>query len=323
MKCVQFDQTGIPSEVLSVREVPIPEPGEGEVRIKVTAANINPSDIMFIRGLYGIQPELPSSAGFEATGIIDKCGENTEFTRDAPVIFTAVGVWQEYVVVSENRVFPAPVDIAPEVACQAFVNPYTAYAMIAHSGLSKGQWLLLTAGGSAFGQFAIQMCRNKGIHTICTVRRDDQIDDLLALGATAVVNTEKKELVHETMNLTGNGVDFVFDAVGGDLGAIALACLTQGGTMLAYGLLSLNAIPLNSGLMIFKQLTVKGFWFTSWLTDLAKEEKIKATGEIMSLMKSGELQASIDAKYSLKNITEAVTHAETPGRKGKIILINP
>jgi NADPH:quinone reductase-like Zn-dependent oxidoreductase len=322
MKSIQFDQTGTPAEVLSLEEIPIPEPKKGELRIKVTAANINPSDIMFIRGLYGIQAELPSPAGFEATGIVDKCGDDTDLKVGAPVIFTAVGVWQEYVVVAENRVFPAPEGMDNKVACQAFVNPYTAYAMINESGLIKGQWLMLTAGGSAFGQFAIQMCKKKGIKTICTVRRDDQIEDLLALGATAVINTEKTNIGEAVMNITGSiGVDFVFDAVGGDLGASALECLSQGGTMLVYGLLSLKNIPLNSGLMIFRKLTINGFWFTAWLSTLTREDKIKATGEIMELMNTGELQANIEATYTLENVAKAVIHADSPGRKGKIILV--
>ena len=322
MKCVQFNQTGTPAEVLSVQEILIPEPQKGEIRIRVTAANINPSDILFIRGLYGILPEFPSPPGVEATGIIDKCGDGTNLKAGMHVIFTAVGVWQEYVVVAENRVFPAPEGMDAKVACQAFVNPYTAYAMINESGLIKGQWLMLTAGGSAFGQFAIQMCKKRGINSICTVRRDDQIDDLIALGATAVINTETTNLAKEVMNITeSSGVDFVFDAVGGDLGALALGCLAQGGTMLVYGLLSLKNIPLNSGLMIFQKLTIKGFWFTSWLTTLTREEKIKAAGEIFELMNTGELQANAEATYTLENVAKAVTHADSPGRKGKIILI--
>jgi NADPH:quinone reductase-like Zn-dependent oxidoreductase len=166
------------------------------------------------------------------------------------------------------------------------------------------------------------MCKKKGIKTICTVRRDDQIEDLLALGATAVINTEKTNIGEAVINITGSiGVDFVFDAVGGDLGASALECLSQGGTMLVYGLLSLKNIPLNSGLMIFRKLTINGFWFTAWLSTLTREDKIKATGEIMELMNTGELQANIEATYTLENVAKAVIHADSPGRKGKIILV--
>jgi len=321
MKSVQFIQTGSPSEVLEIREIPIPEPGPNEVRIKVSACNINPSDIMFIRGLYGIKPEFPSPAGFEATGIVDKVEDGSEFHVGMKVIFTAVGVWQEYVAVTENRVFPAPDGIPDDVASQAFVNPYTAYAMIEQSNLQRGQWLLLTAGGSAFGQFAVQIAKKRGINTICMVRRDDQIDDLINLGATAVINIEKGDLNEEVDKITdNNGVEYVFDAVGGEMGAIALDCLTAGGTMIVYGAMSLKSIPLKSGIMIFKKLTITGFWFTAWLTTITRQEKIKATSEILGLLTTGELKVNIEASYSLKDVAQAVKHAESPGRTGKIIL---
>lgn len=321
MKSAQFDQVGLPGEVLKVVEVPIPEPGPGEVRIKVTACNINPSDVMFIQGMYGLRPQFPQVAGFEAAGVVDACGEGVTFKMGAPVIFSAMGVWQEYVVVSAKGVMPAPQGMPPEVACQAFVNPYTAYAMVEESGLQAGQWLLLTAGGSAFGKLVLQLCKEKGIHVICTVRREVQIEDLKALGAAAVVNTQEEDWPRQVRAVTGQkGVDYVFDAVGGKTGAGALDCLVRGGEMMVYGLLSLRPIPLNSGLLIFKDITLKGFWLNKWLGALNKEEKIAVTQKILTLLATEGLKVEVEAKYSIDEVAKAVAHADGPGRKGKVIL---
>ena len=321
MKSAVFEKLGLPWEVLEVKDVPIPEPGPGEVRIRVTTCNINPSDVMFVQGMYGIRPEIPGVGGFEAAGVIDKSGDGVAMPAGMRVIFTAIGVWQEYVVVPAKTVIPTPEGMTDEVACQAFVNPYTAYAMLKESGLKAGQWLLLTAGGSAFGKFVIQLAKQQGIHTICTVRRNIQVDELKALGATEVINTEEQVLGKVTKQITnGKGVDYIFDAVGGELGAEALQTLCQGGTMMVFGLLSLQPIPLNSGIMIFKDLNIKGFWLTTWMAALSTEEKVTVTKEVLGMLAMNQLQADIEKTYPLDEIKSAVKHADTPGRKAKVIL---
>lgn len=321
MKSAQFDQTGLPGEVLKVVEVPVPEPGPGEVRIKVTACNINPSDVMFIQGLYGLRPQLPQVGGFEAAGEVDLCGEGVELPKGKAVIFSAMGVWQEYVILPAKAVLPAPKGMAPTIACQAFINPYTAYAMLEVSGLQEGNWLLLTAGGSAFGKLVLQLSKEKGINVICTVRRDTQIDDLKALGAAAVVNTNDEKWPKQVRAVTGQkGVDYCFDAVGGETGAGAMDCLIRGGVMMVYGLLSLQPIPLNSGLLIFKNVSVRGFWLTAWLAGLSKEEKIAVTQKILTLLATAGLTVDVEATYGLDDVVKAVVHADSPGRKGKILL---
>ena len=135
MKAAQFKNTGNPSEVLEVQEVETPIPRAGEVRIKVTACNINPSDIMFIKGMYGITPKLPAVGGFEAAGVIDSAGEGVSLKPGQRVIFTALGVWQEYVIADAKGLIPTPENMTDEVACQAFVNPFTAYAMLAEGNV--------------------------------------------------------------------------------------------------------------------------------------------------------------------------------------------
>ena len=321
MKSVQFSQLGLPADVLRIEDIATPEPAAGEVRIKVSTCNINPSDVFFIQGTYGIQPQLPSSAGFEAAGVIDACGEGVDLPAGMRVIFSAMGVWQEYVTVPANIVVPVPENMNDDVACQAFINPYTAFGMLQQADLQAGQWLMLTAGGSAFGQLVIQLCQQRGIKTICTVRRDDAVDYLKDLGATAVINTEKQDLLESVNTHTEDaGVNCIFDAVGGPLAAQALECLAPNSTMYVFGLMSLKNIPVNSGLMIFKNLTIKGFWLTSWLNALGHEETIEVTQQVLGMLAQQTLSTKVEARYALEDIHKAIAHAESPGRTGKIIL---
>ncbi|WP_226389232.1 zinc-dependent alcohol dehydrogenase family protein [Penaeicola halotolerans] len=322
MKSVIFEKVGKPEEVLEVKTLNKPTPAAGEVCIKVTACNINPSDIMFVQGMYGITPKLPSSAGFEGAGIIESCGEGVSIEIGTRVIFTTVGAWQEYVIVPAKTVIPTPPQMTDEVACQAFVNPFTAYGMLMQADVKTGEWVMLTAGASAYGKLVIQLAKQRGIKTLCTVRRDEQVEELLALGATAVIQTEKEKLIKRALEITdGVGVNYVFDAVGGTLGAKALSCLAVNGKMLVFGLLSLESIPLNSGLLIFKNLKVEGFWLTTWLESLSKEQKQVVFRDVLGGLATQSMKVDVADKFRLDQIKEAIRAYEKPGRTGKIILI--
>ncbi len=320
MKQVVFHQTGLPEEVLVIEEGDKPGKKAHEALIKVTARNINPSDIMFIRGMYGITPKLPSSAGFEAVGIVEESDEKGLAKVGTKVIFTAIGTWKEYVAIPAQLLIPVPPGMTDEVACQAFVNPLTAYGMLETSGLQEGDWLLITAGASAFGKLAIQLAKQKGINVACTVRREEQKSLLENLGADLVINTEKEKLPKVIMEKTGEGVQVVFDAVGGVLGARALSCLRMNGRMMVFGLLSLENIPLNSGLLIFKNLKVEGFWLTTWIESLGNEDREKAFRTIFTHLLSEKVKVDVQASFPLEKFKEALEAYETGGRNGKVIL---
>lgn len=321
MKAVQFTSIGKPTDVLQVVELPKPEPAPGEIRVKVTKANIIPADIMFIQGMYGIRPELPQIGGFEATGTIDDCGEGAEMPVGSSVIFTALGTWAEYVCVAANTVIPKPNDMSDDVACQAFVNPLTAYGMLIKADLEEGDWLLLTAAASAFSKFAIQLATSRGIKVIGTVRRDEQKQALLDLGAVAIVNEQTEDLYRSVKEITGGEmIKAAFDAVGGPLGDKVINALQMNGRLFVYGLLSLKPIPLNSGLLIFKNITVKGFWLTTWFSSLSGEERRSIVPKIMGMLSDASLKVDVEAHYKLEEIKKAIAHMEAPGRSGKVLL---
>jgi NADPH:quinone reductase-like Zn-dependent oxidoreductase len=322
MKKALFQKAGKPEEVLQISEQPIPEPGEGEVRVRVKASPVNPSDVMFVMGQYGIRPQLPSGGGFEGAGVIDALGAGVQLPLGAHVSFTCIGAWSEYAIVHQKSLFVLPSEIPFETGAQLFVNPFTAWAMLHESGLQEGDWLLLTAGGSTFAQLVIQMAHKKGIKTICTVRRNDQIAQLMALGATAVVNTEENFLPKKVKELTGGQwAKCCFDATGGDTSALAIQSLAPQGTMFIYGMLSLKETPLHNGLMIFKNMILKGFWLTTWMATAPREVRQQAAMDIISMFSQGLIKIETEATYPLSEAVEAIRHAESTGRKGKILII--
>ncbi|GAB2605176.1 zinc-dependent alcohol dehydrogenase family protein [Spirosoma areae] len=321
MKSIIFDQTGKPADVLKLADIAMPEPGPNEVRIKVIASPINPSDSMFVQNLYGIRPQLPSGAGFEGMGIVDALGEGVQMRTGTRVSFTSIGTWSEYAIAHQRALIAVPDAMSDDVAAQLFVNPFTAYAMVQDSGVPEGGWLMLTAAGSAFGKMVIQLCAMRGIKTIGTVRRDDLNDELRTLGLTEVINTETENLVARVKQITdGTGVACVLDAVGGHTATEAVKCLARGGTMLIYGLMSLQDPILNAGLMIFRELTIKGFWLTDWMRRVDSHTRQDVAQNVIGLLASGKIQLPVEASYSLDQIAEAVEHADRPGRRGKVLV---
>lgn len=320
MKAVIFEKTGNPLDVLNLKEINDPVVQENEVLVKVSARNINPSDIMFIQGLYGIQPQLPSSAGFEACGVLESSGKKLE--AGTRVLFSAPGTWKEKLSLQEDALIPIPDEMPDEVACQAVVNPMTAYLMLEKSGLKSGDWLLITAGASAFGKFAIQMAKEKGIKVACTVRHDAQKEFLEKLGADLVVNTEKEKLQKVVLEKTEGGVHVVFDAVGGIMGAKALASLRKNGLMMVFGSLSLENIPLNSGSMIFNTLRIEGFWLTKLMTEIDPKDRFEAFQKVFKFLLGKSSQVDVAEKYPLEEFAEAIKAYEKGGRNGKILLIS-
>ena len=135
MKAIVFEQFGEPSEVLKIRDVPTPEPGPGEVRVRMIASPVNPSDLLVVRGLYGVRPKLPSTPGFEGVGIVDKAGPGLlgrlALGKRVAAINGAGGNWAEYAIIPAKQARPFPSDIADEQVASAFVNPKRV-AMVRH-----------------------------------------------------------------------------------------------------------------------------------------------------------------------------------------------
>lgn len=324
MRALRFHHFGPPAEALQLDELPEEAPGPGQVRLRLTHRPINPSDLLTINGHYGRLPRLPAVAGLEGVGRVAALGEGVTGWRvgDRAIPLGAGGTWRESVTVAAAQLLPVPDAVSDETAAQFVVNPVTAWVMLEEElALRPGDWLAQTAAGSALGRLVIQLAQLRGYHTVNFVRRPEQVAELLALGADAVFCTDEADVAGRVRALTdGRGVAGALDAVGGETGALALRCLRPGGTLLVYGLLGGEPLPLHNGEMLFRGLTVRGFWLTHWFQHTPPERVQTTLRELMGLMAGGQLAPTVEAVYDLADFRAAIAHAERPGRQGKVLL---
>ncbi|BBK29912.1 NADPH:quinone reductase-like Zn-dependent oxidoreductase [Stella humosa] len=323
MKRVVFHAFGEPGQVLAVEDVPDPVPGAGEVLVRMRLCPINPADLLTVRGLYGTRPRLPAVPGYEGLGIVAALGQGVT----APAIGTRVvpmasnGTWQELCVAKAAALLPLPDAIGDESAAQFVVNPLTALAMVEELATRPGDWLVQTAAGSTLGRIVLQLARTSGFHTVNLVRRPEQAAELAGLGADLALTPDDGELGRRVVAATGGATLLrATDAAGGSMAAAALGLLAPGGTLLSYGMMSGEPIPVDPAHLVFRDITVRGFWLTNWMRRAGGERRAALIARLAGLMGQGLVVPPVAAILPLDRIAEAVAAAERPGRAGKVLL---
>ena len=325
MRAIVFEQFGDPAEVLQVREVPQPEPGPGQVLVRMLASPIGPADFLTVRGEYGHRPKLPATPGTEGVGIVEAgrglLGRLRVGSRVA-VLNETGGNWQEKVVVSALRVVPISRHVTDGQAATFFVNPATAFIMTRLVlSVPPGAWLLQTAAGSALGRMVIRLGRHFDFRTINVVRRRQQAEDLLQAGGDAAIATESESIEDRVRALTnGEGVLFALDAVGGATGSAVARSLARGGRLLVYGTLANEPLSLPSRMLFLGAKRIEGFWLSEWANRQSILTMMRLFRRIHELMARGVLSTDIGPVFPLDEIKAAVRQASTPGRHGKILL---
>src|ERR1700754_2239182 len=333
MRSVVADTLGEPSDVLYLQSRPIPEPGPGQVRIRVTVAPVHASDLHTIRGRYGFTPQFPAVPGIESVGVIDELGSGTDgLSVGQRVVTVAVtGTWQEYVVADAERVLPVPVGMSNSTAAQILSNPLTAVILTGEKlDVRPGEWLLQTAAGSTVGQSVIQLGAHVGFKTLNVVRRRSAVEDILALGGTAVICTEDEDLREKVAEIAGHdGVSKAIDCVSGQVGADVSRALAPGGELVVSGALSTHrqtdpeklTIPVSARSLIYETKSVRGFWLFRWLTETPNDSMAATIDRSLQLADSGVLRVPEGQPIPVEKFSDAVYLAEAPAHGGKPLLV--
>ena len=324
-KSIIFHEFGPPEKVLGIVEEAVPEPRAGEVLIRIEASPINPADLNVIEGKYPKRPELPSVPGMEGAGVI--AGVGPEVTRlsvgDRVLVPVGTGAWREYVTVPVSAVSVVPANIPPLQAAMLRINPTTAWRML-HDfvQLQPGDWVLQNAANSAVGRAVIVMAKAMGVHTANVVRRPELIPELEALGADKVF-LESADVVQQLSDVIPFGrARLALNTVGGESALRLANALARKGVIVTYGAMARQPIRIPNGLLIFKNLVWTGFWITAWYKHASEEETSEMFAAIFPLLSSRTLVVPVAATYPLDRFAEAISHASSEKRGGKVLFAN-
>lgn len=322
-KTIIFENVGNPSDVLKIKSQPLPECGPDEIMVKMILCAVNPSDINFIEGRYGIKPSLPAVAGLDGVGVILVTGAkvNTLHPGQLVRLHPGHGSWRQYVVLKPTLVEAYPDGLTLEQASIFSVNPITAWCLLSlFKTIGPGQWLIQNAATSAVGKYVIQLARQRRLRTVNLVRDPKAIAPLQALGGDVVL--EDKEGVEDQITaLTGKAeIKLGLNAVGGESALRMMSAMGQASAMVTYGALSKQALKVPNSFLIFKNIELRGFWLTQWKKQTARGQQLVVERELTELFKSGHLDTFIQKIYPLEDFAEALTQAQASGRSGKILI---
>jgi NADPH:quinone reductase-like Zn-dependent oxidoreductase len=339
---------------IRIEDVPVPVPGPGQVRVRMIMSPVNPSDLNFLRGTYsqalerivwnhgrgapglpvcfdpGLAspcPQPPYALGGEGVGVVDACGagwlaRRLRGRRVALAGGPPNGTWQQWTVVDAKRAVAIPDSIPDEQAAMYFVNPVTALVLVREVlKVPRDGWVLVTAAGSALGRSVVRMGRRDGFRTICVLRSGASSAELSALGATAVIETDRHDLVGEVARITkGRGVGFALDCVGGRLAGDVVRCLGLGGRLVIYGTLADSPLEIPGRDLMMPVAGVSGFLLPNWLAQQSPLKLLGVLRAVKRLTVEGVFHTEVGATFPLEEAERAVAASLEPGRSGKVML---
>jgi len=320
VKAIRVQSTGGP-EVLRLEDVPTPEPGPGQLLLRVEAAGVNFIDVYQRKGLYRLP--LPFTPGREAAGVVEGVGAGVTTLKpgDRVVSETVAGGYAEFTVVAAERAVPLPDGLDTRVAAAVMLQGLTAhYLAFTTYPLRPGDTCLVHAAAGGVGLLLCQIASRLGARVIGTAGSEDKARLAREAGAAEVILYDQADFLEETRRLTGGaGVQVVYDSVGRTTFLKGLDCLAPRGTMVLYGQSSGPVEPIDPQL-----LNQKGSLYLTRPT-LAhyvhtRSELVRRTDELLGWVRDGSLRVRIGREFPLASAAEA--HAELEGRRttGKVLL---
>jgi NADPH:quinone reductase-like Zn-dependent oxidoreductase len=327
VKIVRFHKTG-PAEVLQFDELPLPEPGPGEVRLSVKALGLNRAEVMFRNGQYLETPILPAKNGYEAAGVIDAVGEGVDSSWIGKTASTVPGnfklsdhgVYGEVAVVPFKAIAEYPASLSYEQGASIWMQYLTAYgALVWLAKIAKGDFVVITAASSSVGIAAIEMVKVEGAISIAVTRTAAKKAQLLKLGADHVIVTDEEDLVARINEITsGKGARVVFDPIGGAILEKLAAATAYQGIILEYGALASEPTPYPLFTALGKGLTIRAY---TLFEVTANPVFPKAKQYIFDHLASVAFKPLIDKTFPFAEIVEAHRYLESNVQVGKIVVV--
>lgn len=325
MKAVLCKEYG-PPESLVVEDVPAPELRDGQVRIEVRACGVNFPDLLIIQNLYQFKPSLPFSPGGEVAGVITEVGKGVDSVKvgDRVLASTGFGGFAEQVVCAAESTIPVPEGM-DFVTASAFLMTYgtSHYALKDRAQLQAGESLLVLGAAGGVGLAAVEIGKVLGARVIAAASSDDKLAVCREHGADDTIHYEKEDLKARVKELTGGqGVDVVYDPVGGRYSEPALRSMAWEGRFLVVGFAAgdIPKIPLN--LTLLKGCDVRGvFWGSFVMRD--PQRHFAHVAELLEWFRDGKIKPRVCATYGFGDVAKALNAIAERKVTGKVVLLPP
>lgn len=324
-KAVQFYEFGGP-EVLKVEEVPLQQPGPGEVRLRIEACALNRADVLLRENRHAVKVScFPARIGYEASGVIDAVGEGvTRFKMGDRVNTIPVGI--HHCLCAESAVLPAdavssyPETLSPLEATSVWMQYLTAWgALMEYGRLRTDDTVLVSAASSSAGIGAIQLVKEAGAQCIATTRSRAKTQALLDIGADHVVVTSEQNLGDTVVRLTGGkGARLIYDPIGGSFSFQCGQAVAEGGIIFVYGLLDPTPPQVDLISMALKRAILRPYSMITIFADPVSRERGKKY--VSERVARGAFRPIIDRVFLLGQIVEAHRYMESNQQVGKVVL---
>lgn len=323
-KNLVFEAFGKPNEVLRLESDTFisSAPDDGEVLVRILAAPINPADLNTIEGTYGVKPSLPATPGIEGCGVVEASNSANFKEGDSVIFLRRASTWASYTMVPDTSLFKLPPGMDVRQAAMLKVNPATAWRLLnGFTTLQSGEWIVQNVGNSAVGRCVIQLARDLGIRTISFVRRPEVIEELRALGADHVFLDDEVGFSAARDVLGGASAALAFNAVGGESALRLMKLLRESGVHITYGAMGRKPLTIPNGLLIFRDIQIRGLWVSRWIENAPHEEVTAVYEQLAARVVAGKLVQPIDSSYPLEAFQEALGRLDAPDREGKVLFV--
>jgi len=312
-----------PPESMVIDELDDPVPGEGQILVDVAAAGINFPDVLSIAGKYQVKTPTPFVPGNEAAGVVSQLGEAvTEFAvGDKVIINTMGGAFAEKCVADVRTTAPLPDDLSFEQGAGFSVTYGTsAHALKQSADLQPGETVLVLGAAGGVGITAVEIAKAMGARVIAAASSDEKLEFAVEAGADETINYSNTPLKETVKEMTGgNGVDVVYDPVGGELADQAFRALAWHGRYLVIGFACGDIPKFAANIALLKEASIIGVWWGTWA---AKNPKLQIQNmmEMAALVADGTLTPRVTESYTLDDYADAFKAITERRARGKVTL---
>ncbi len=322
MKVSIIESFGEPAKVLKAENVPIPEPKFGEVRIKMVLSPVHNHDILTVRGEYGALPETPFIGGTEAIGIVDAHGpdvtEPVKGTRVA-VARTTTGTWAEFFIAPAKAVKKIPDNISDEIGAQLSSMPMSALMAVDDIDPKPGEWIVVNAANGAVGKTIAQIAKARNVNVASIVKRETAKTELEKFNISPVFVSDQSDWVANAAKHIDGPVVGGVDMVGGQASYDLVSLVGENGVVLSFGGMSNEPMKINPSDLIFKQISIKGFWASQEIKKRTPAQIDALFQELIKLAESNKLHLPVQDIFDIEQITSA-GKAYYEERNGKLMI---